>query len=213
MGNQEHNQGGGEEPTEKEGGNEDDNDDGEEDREDGDKDGDNDESEDDLDEEEDEEEEEQVEIVGKRPRKTPKKPYEEDVEIIDFSPVAAYNGPLFHPGGCTMYNPRKVLRQLSCIQSVPQVEDFNFKVKKQGTKNTEKNFFPKYDPAPSVDHWRNFGNYLVPVEELQDLFDEPNAADEGYMEWYEHFSHPRVINSVQQARADKGKAKEMEKEA
>ncbi|XP_026452245.1 uncharacterized protein LOC113352663 [Papaver somniferum] len=55
-------EGGGEEPTEKQGGNEDDNDDGEEDKEDGDKDGDNDESEDDLDEEEDEEEEEQNKI-------------------------------------------------------------------------------------------------------------------------------------------------------
>ncbi|RZC63893.1 hypothetical protein C5167_025710 [Papaver somniferum] len=33
------------------------------------------------------------------------------------------------------------------------------------------------------------------------------------MEWYGHFSHPRVINSVQQARADKAKATAMEKEA
>lgn len=137
---------------------------------------------------------------------------EEDV-VINFSPVAGYNGPLFHPGGCTMYNPRRVLRQLSCVQSVPQVENFNFKVKKVGTKNIEKNSIPKYDPAPSVDHWKNFGNYLVPVEELQDSFDEPNAADDGYMEWYEHFSHPRVINSVQQARVDKEKATTMEKEA
>ncbi|XP_026400009.1 protein MAIN-LIKE 1-like [Papaver somniferum] len=136
---------------------------------------------------------------------------EEDIDVIDFSPVAGYNEPLFHHGGCTMYNPRRVLRQLSCVQSVPQVE--NFKVKKAGTKNSEKNFIPKYDPAPSVDHWKNFGDYLVPFEELQDSFDEPNATDDGYMEWYEHFSHPRVINNVQQARADKAKATVMEKEA
>lgn len=30
---------------------------------------------------------------------------EEDLEPIDFSPIAAYNGPLFYPGGYTMYNP------------------------------------------------------------------------------------------------------------
>ncbi|XP_026398529.1 pentatricopeptide repeat-containing protein At1g62680, mitochondrial-like [Papaver somniferum] len=54
----------------------------------------------------------------------------------------------------------------------------NFKVKKVGTKNIEKNFIPKYDPAPSVDHWKNFRDYLVPVEELQDSFDEPNAAED-----------------------------------
>ncbi|XP_026379578.1 uncharacterized protein LOC113274384 [Papaver somniferum] len=138
---------------------------------------------------------------------------EEDVDVINFSPVAGYNGRLFHPGGCTMYNPGSVLRQLSCVQSVPQVENFNFKVNKVGTKNSEKNFIPKYDPAPSVDHWKNFGDYLVLVEELQDSFDDPNAADDGYMEWYEHSSHPRVINSVQQARDDKAKATAIEKEA
>ncbi|XP_026445582.1 uncharacterized protein LOC113346236 [Papaver somniferum] len=48
---------------------------------------------------------------------------------------------------------------------------------------------------------------------LPDSYDEPNAADPGYIQWYENFSHPRVINKVQQARAEKEKAKEVEKQA
>lgn len=137
----------------------------------------------------------------------------EDDDVIHFSLVSGYNGPLFYPGGCTMYNPRRILRQLCCVQNVPQVERFNFKVKKVGTKNTEMNFTPKYDPAPSVDHRNNIGDYIVTVEYLEDSYYEPNAADPGYMEWYEHIYHPRVINSVQQARADKAKVTTMEKVA
>ncbi|XP_026458390.1 uncharacterized protein LOC113358885 [Papaver somniferum] len=74
----------------------------------------------------------------------------EDADVIHFSAVAGYNGPLFYPGG--------------------------------------------------------FG-------EVEDTYDEPNAADDGYLEWYEHISHPRVINNVQQARANKAKVTTMEKEA
>ncbi|XP_026416366.1 uncharacterized protein LOC113311784 [Papaver somniferum] len=70
--------------------------------------------------------------------------YNIDVQPIDFSPVAGYNGPLFHPGCCTMYNPRRVLRQCTCIQTIPDEDKFNFKVTKRGTKNTELNFVPKY---------------------------------------------------------------------
>ena len=138
---------------------------------------------------------------------------DEDAEFIPWSNVSAYNGPLFHPGGFTMYNPRRVLRQFSCIQTIPNEEKFNFKNANRPIINSEKNYTPKYEPTPLVAHWNNMDEYIVPTRELPESIDDPNACEQGYREWYESWSHPFVINHVQQAKAEKAKAKMMEKEA
>ncbi|RZC76692.1 hypothetical protein C5167_000842 [Papaver somniferum] len=110
--------------------------------------------------------------------------YNIDVQPIDFSPVAGYNGPLFHPGCCDEAGNQKHRTEF-CSQI----------------------------PTPYVDHWNNFYDYMVPIEDLPNITNDPTACEEGYIEWYQNWSHPLVINHVQRARAEKGKTKMVEKEA
>ncbi|RZC49368.1 hypothetical protein C5167_017792 [Papaver somniferum] len=106
-------------------------------------------------------------------------------DLNGFSTVSPYYGPIWYPNGYAIYNPRRVLRQLCCVQMDPNVENENFTLLVEGTKNSEKYFEPKHEPTPAED----------------------------YMEYYEEISHPFVINKEQQAKTDASKAKGKEREA
>ncbi|RZC55343.1 hypothetical protein C5167_014195 [Papaver somniferum] len=80
--------------------------------------------------------------------------------------VVYYHGPLFHPNVFSMYNPIKIMRQLGFIQDSPE-EDY----------------------VPPFKH---------KLEKLVDISwwvhaDEGHEATPDYVEWYEGFSHGRVI--------------------
>ncbi|XP_026458465.1 uncharacterized protein LOC113358975 [Papaver somniferum] len=81
-------------------------------------------------------------------------------DLNAFSGVTPYYGPIWYPNGYTIYNPRRILRQLCCVQMDPDVEKENFTLMVQGTKNTEKYFEPNHEPTPAVAHWNALTNYL-----------------------------------------------------
>ncbi|XP_026413456.1 uncharacterized protein LOC113309255 [Papaver somniferum] len=128
-------------------------------------------------------------------------------DLNAFSIVTPYYGPIWHPNGYAIYNPRRMLRQLCCVQMDLDVENENFTLQVQGTKNTEKYFEPNHEPTPVVAHWNALTNYHIPRGDLVPCEEDVNACEEDYMEFYEEISHPFVINNEQQAKADAAKAK------
>lgn len=95
----------------------------------------------------------------------------------------------------------------------PDVEKENFELQVRGTKNTENYFIPKYEPTPTIEHWNDLMKYYIPGGDYVHCGEDVNACEEDYLEWYREISHPFVINKEQQARTDKAKAKEKDKEA
>lgn len=128
-------------------------------------------------------------------------PYEnedEEDEVVEDEdmPVGMYHGPLWYPGGYVIYDPRRVLRQLGCVQKVPLFDEkFRLLPKSgKGTKITTSSWEPKYDPDPTVEFWNNLDNHTLDVSKLTPLLDDPCEEDPGYMDWYNQISHPFIIN-------------------
>ncbi|XP_026443191.1 protein MAINTENANCE OF MERISTEMS-like [Papaver somniferum] len=134
----------------------------------------------------------------------------DDDDLNAFSRVTPYYGPILHPNGYAIYNPRRILRQLCCVQMDPDVEHENFTLQVQGTKNTEKYFEPNHEPTPAVAYWNALTTYHIPGGDLVPCGGDVNACEEDYMEYYEEISHPFVINKEQQAKDDAAKTKERE---
>ncbi|XP_026442648.1 protein MAINTENANCE OF MERISTEMS-like [Papaver somniferum] len=126
----------------------------------------------------------------------------DEEDLNGFSTVSDYYGPIWYPNGYAIYNPRRILRQLCCVQMDPDVENENFNLLVEGTKNTEKYFEPKHEPTPTVAHWNTLGNYYLPLGDCVPCEGDVNACDEDYMEFYQEISHPFVINKEQQAKTD-----------
>ncbi|RZC60202.1 hypothetical protein C5167_021948 [Papaver somniferum] len=134
----------------------------------------------------------------------------DEKEVNAFSQVAPYYGPIWHPNGYAIYNPRRILRQLCCVQMDPDMEQENFTLQVEGTKNSGKYFEPKHEPTPAVAHWNALTTYHVKQAVFVPCEGDVTACDEDYMEFYEEISHRFVINKEQQAISDAAKAKDME---
>ncbi|XP_026387972.1 protein MAINTENANCE OF MERISTEMS-like [Papaver somniferum] len=120
--------------------------------------------------------------------------FDDECQDDQHAPVSFYYGPLFHPGGFSLYDPRRVLRQISYIQTVPKEKDEKFKSLVAGTKNTYGFFKPQYDPEPSLDHWNNSKENQIATTHVTPLGDYRCQHSDNYMDWYNQISHPLVIN-------------------
>ncbi|RZC61143.1 hypothetical protein C5167_022906 [Papaver somniferum] len=95
----------------------------------------------------------------------------------------------------------------------PDVEQENFTLQVQGTKNSDKYFEPKHEPTHAVAHWNALTTYHVTQADFVPCEGDVTACDEDYMEFYEEISHRFVINKEQQVIYDAAKAKSKEREA
>lgn len=114
-------------------------------------------------------------------------PYEHIV-----SSVSTYNGPLYHAKGFVMYNPRRVLRQLGCKQTIVKKEAF--KLLKSGSHLDKSNIRLNYDPTPDVEQWNERGEEKYQVLIVDDIVGETKEAEEGYLAWFNRFGHPSIQN-------------------
>ncbi|XP_026397155.1 BAHD acyltransferase DCR-like [Papaver somniferum] len=107
--------------------------------------------------------------------------------------VVYYHGPLFHPNGFSMYNPIRIMRQLGFIQDSPD-EDYvpPFKHKLEKCEADEAGIKVAYEPEVDVKHWNDRHSRLVDISWWVHA-DEGHEATPDYVEWYEGFSHGRVI--------------------
>ncbi|XP_026416936.1 protein MAINTENANCE OF MERISTEMS-like [Papaver somniferum] len=107
--------------------------------------------------------------------------------------VVYYHGPLFHPNGFSMYNPIRIMHQLGFIQDSPD-EDYvpPFKHKLEKCEAEEAGIKVAYEPEVDVKHWNDRNSRLVDISWWVHA-DEGHEATPNYVEWYEGFSHGRVI--------------------
>ncbi|RZC71403.1 hypothetical protein C5167_034602 [Papaver somniferum] len=107
--------------------------------------------------------------------------------------VVYYHGPLFHPNGFSMYNPIRIMRKLGFIQDSPD-EDYvpPFKHKLEKCEADEAGIKVAYEPEVDVKHWNDRHSRLVDISWWVHA-DEGYEATPDYVEWYEGFSHGRVI--------------------
>lgn len=124
---------------------------------------------------------------------------EEEYEFVqdEGMPLGMYYRSLFYPGGCVIFDPRRVLRQFGFIQTVPYDDNQKFRLLpkgSKGTKSTTGSWKPKYDPDPSLLHWKEMDNNMLSWEGLESLRQNPCEFVEEYMDWYNQVSHPFIIN-------------------
>lgn len=139
-------------------------------------------------------------------------PYKEDRELCLNTRKRLrpnfYNGPLFHPFGYTMYNPTRVRRQLGFQQETPEETDepANFKVVRSNCSSGEKHIDVAYEPEPQNDHWNNRHTMEV-YTAFWDAAELGYEMSDGYMDWYNRFTHSRVIRTevIAQTRGQKSK--------
>ncbi|RZC56079.1 hypothetical protein C5167_014925 [Papaver somniferum] len=107
--------------------------------------------------------------------------------------VMYYHGPLFHPNVFSMYNPIRIMRQLGFIQDSPD-EDYvpPFKHKLEKCEADEAGIKVAYEPEVDVKHWNDRHSRIVDISWWVHA-DEVHEATPDYVEWYESFSHGRVI--------------------
>ncbi|XP_026398865.1 protein MAINTENANCE OF MERISTEMS-like [Papaver somniferum] len=107
--------------------------------------------------------------------------------------IVYYHGPLFHPNGFSMYNPIRIMRQLGFIQDSPD-EDYvpPFKHKLEKCEADEAGIKVDYEPEVDVKHWNDRHSRLVDISWSVHA-DEGHEETQDYVEWYEGFSHGRVI--------------------
>ncbi|XP_026443224.1 uncharacterized protein LOC113343152 [Papaver somniferum] len=108
---------------------------------------------------------------------------DEEDEIVEDEdmPVVMYHGPLFYPGGYVIYDPRRILRQLGCIQKV-HLFDKKFMLLPKGgnrTKITTSSWEPKYDPGPTFEYWKTLDNNKLDAAKLVPLGDDPCEEEPG----------------------------------
>ncbi|XP_026400389.1 protein MAIN-LIKE 1-like [Papaver somniferum] len=72
---------------------------------------------------------------------------ENGVDVRRFTETASYNGPLYHPTGYVMTNPRRTLRQIAHIQQ--RVVKENFKLSKEGSETKGPTIVLNYRPTPT----------------------------------------------------------------
>ncbi|KAI3858493.1 hypothetical protein MKX03_018790, partial [Papaver bracteatum] len=75
------------------------------------------------------------------------------VDARRFTETAGYNGPLYHPTGYVMTNPRRTLCQVGHIQQ--RVIKENFTLSKKGSETKGPTIILNYRPTPTVDAWNN----------------------------------------------------------
>nr|QBG82263.1 putative serine/threonine-protein phosphatase 7 [Papaver somniferum] len=134
----------------------------------------------------------------------------EEIDGRIFSSLESDNGPLFHPLGYVMANPRRVLHQYGYVQQKVTKESFKLCVNVSSTKSA--NVVLNYNPVPNVDVWndRNNEQYQVHMRELIPALGTKDA-EEGYLKWYYHFGNPHVINNEPEAAIHIQKAQEKKK--
>ncbi|RZC63210.1 hypothetical protein C5167_024972 [Papaver somniferum] len=107
--------------------------------------------------------------------------------------VVYYHGPLFHPNGFSMYNPIRIMRQLGFIQDSPDADYVPpFKHKLEKCEADEAGIKVAYEPEVDVKHWNDRHSRLVDISWWVHA-DEGHEATPDYVEWYEGFSHGRLI--------------------
>lgn len=132
-------------------------------------------------------------------------------KILRYNNVTFYNGPLFHPKGNVMANPRRVMRQLGYKQlprfMTASVERYG--VDYSQSFSTSSNLKVEYDPVPEPIHWRDREpRCLVDISNCE-LVNNGNEVDPTYIDntWNGHIHlsstrmtskfHPRKTLSFQ----------------
>ncbi|RZC69473.1 hypothetical protein C5167_032577 [Papaver somniferum] len=121
-------------------------------------------------------------------------PYKNDW-VSAMEDVVYYSGPLFYPYGFSMYNPMRIMRQLGYIQYSP-VPDYEprFKHKLDNCESDDSELVDVYEPEPKTKHWDDRHKHDSKIDiSFWEHVNEGHQSTADYLEWYERFSHPRVI--------------------
>ncbi|KAI3853603.1 hypothetical protein MKW98_025120, partial [Papaver atlanticum] len=125
----------------------------------------------------------------------PYKEARENHQILRYPNIAFYNGPLFHPKGYIMADPRRVMRQLGYKQ-LPRFHTASigrYTVDHSQSFSTKLKLKVEYTPIPEPTHWREREPLRLVDISNWELAENGDEVHPDYMFNYLQESHPFVV--------------------